>query len=269
MEKDYILGTDQAELDRLGLQHSIWRPHVLQCWQRAGITQGKSVLDVGAGPGFASRDLAEIVGETGKVVGLERSANYIQYNKAQNKQRNLDITVHEMDLMLDEFPEKDFDFAWCRWVACFVSSPKMLVEKIGKALKINGKAIFHEYVDYASWKLLTADSSHGEFVKEVMQSWRDTGGEPDIALALPEWLIEQGFRIQSTQPLVFPVSPKDYMWQWPASFVEINLQRLLELGRVEEAWTQKILAEFKAATENKQSIMMTPMVLEIIAEKVR
>src|SRR5205085_5527349 len=66
-EKDYVLGTHDEELIRLGLQHRVWRPIVLDCWQRAGITIGKRVLDLGAGPGYAALDLAEIVGFSGEV----------------------------------------------------------------------------------------------------------------------------------------------------------------------------------------------------------
>ena len=77
-EGDYLLGTHEEELARLGLQHRVWRAVALDCWQRAGITVGKRVLDVGAGPGYAAIDLAEIVGPTGEVVALERSQNFIR-----------------------------------------------------------------------------------------------------------------------------------------------------------------------------------------------
>ena len=68
-ENDYVLGTNDEELDRLGLQHRVWRPVVTECWQRVGITHGWRVIDVGAGPGYATADLAEIVGPTGSVLG--------------------------------------------------------------------------------------------------------------------------------------------------------------------------------------------------------
>lgn len=84
-ERDYVLGTHEEELARLGLQHRVWRPVVLDCWQRAGLTAGKRVLDVGAGPGYAAIDLAEIVGSTGEVVALERSQNFV---------RAMEITRH-------------------------------------------------------------------------------------------------------------------------------------------------------------------------------
>src|SRR5256714_12702043 len=99
-EKDYVLGTHDEELLRLGLQHRAWRPVVLDCWQRAGITAGKRVLDVGAGPGYASIDLAEIEGPTGEVIALERSQNFIRALEATRRARSFgNVQMHEMDLM--------------------------------------------------------------------------------------------------------------------------------------------------------------------------
>ena len=77
-ERTYFLGTHDEEIERLGLQHGVWRPTVLDCWRRAGIGPGSKVLDVGAGPGFASADLSEIVGPDGVVVAVERSARFVE-----------------------------------------------------------------------------------------------------------------------------------------------------------------------------------------------
>ena len=77
-ERSYFLGTHDEELERLGIQHGAWRPTVLECWRRAGIGPGSRVIDVGAGPGFASADLAEIVGPSGRVVAVERSARFVE-----------------------------------------------------------------------------------------------------------------------------------------------------------------------------------------------
>ena len=98
-DRDYVLGTHEEELARLGLQHSVWLPVVLDCWQRAGLTVGKRVLDVGAGPGYATVDLAEIVGPTGEVIALERSQNFIRAMEAMCRARLLtNVKIHELDL---------------------------------------------------------------------------------------------------------------------------------------------------------------------------
>src|SRR5438309_3674115 len=129
-EKDYVLGTHDEELIRLGLQHRVWRPMVLDCWQRAGITVGKRVLDLGAGPGYATVDLAEIVGPSGEVVALERSNNFVSALQETCRMRGLsNVKIHELDLMTDELPKGDYDYSWCRWVVSFVNKPAHLIEK--------------------------------------------------------------------------------------------------------------------------------------------
>ena len=72
-DQDYVLGTEDAEITRLGIQHRVWRPYVLDAWARAGIEPGMKVVDVGAGPGFVTIDLAEQVGRDGAVLAVERS----------------------------------------------------------------------------------------------------------------------------------------------------------------------------------------------------
>lgn len=60
--EDYVLGTDAQELARLSFQHEAWVAHAYALWQRAGLRTGMTVLDLGAGPGFTSLDLAQVVG---------------------------------------------------------------------------------------------------------------------------------------------------------------------------------------------------------------
>jgi SAM-dependent methyltransferase len=267
-ERDYLLGTHEPELARLGLQHRVWRPTVLDCWQRAGITAGSRVLDVGAGPGFATVDLAEIVGPTGEVVAVERSARYARAAVAACRQRGLDhVRVLELDLMTDPLPARDLDAVWCRWVACFVSSPQALVESIAAALRPGGVAVFHEYADYASWRLVPPGPAHARFVREVMANWRAAGGEPDVAPAVVGHLADAGFVIREAVPRVFCIRPADPMWHWPASFVEVHIDRLLELGQADPEWAKSVRTEFRAATADPRSLMITPMVLEIIADR--
>jgi hypothetical protein len=57
------------------------------------------------------------------------------------------------------------------------------------------------------------------------------------------------------------------MWQWPATFTEIYLQRLMEMGRIDQKFADKVRADLASAERNRNSFMLTPLVLEIIAEK--
>ena len=269
-ERDYVLGTHEAELARLGVQHRAWRSVVLDCWQTAGITVGSQVLDVGAGPGYATVDLSEIVGSSGKVVAIERSTNFVKALTDTIRARELaNVDVHELDLINDELPASAFDFAWCRWVLCFVSDPALLVRKIAGALRHGGRAIFHEYGHYTTWQLFPRRPSLEEFRSHVIASWRASGGEPDTGLSLPSWLANTGLTIRSIEPRIFCIRPDNYMWQWPAQFIEVHLSRLHELGRIDNAFAANVRRDLREAESESNSFMLTPLVLEIVAEKAR
>lgn len=268
-ERDYVLGTHDEELERLGVQHRAWRPVVLDCWEKAGVIDGSRVLDVGAGPGYATVDLAAIVGPTGHVVAVERSSNFVNAIKNAVRTHSLsNVEVHELDLMNDDLPGGPFDFTWCRWVLCFVSDPDLLIKKIASVTRKGGRAIFHEYGHYTTWRFFPQRASLEEFRSHVIATWREAGGEPDTGLELPSWLTTKGFAVRSVVPRIFCLQPSDYMWQWPAAFIQVHLLRLQELGRIDATFADKVRADLMAAEKQEPSFMLTPLVLEIVAEKV-
>ena len=266
---DYVLGTHDGEIARLGLQHRVWRPHMLDAWMRAGMTSGSTVIDFGSGPGYASLDAAEIVGPHGAVVGVERSAHFLSFARQQLERRDIScVRFIERDLVEDTLEIAGFDLAWCRWVASFVANPHTLVRRIAASLRSGGKVVFHEYQSYATWRCIPASKLIDDFVAAVMSSWRASGGEPDIAPALIPLLTQAGFKLLEVRPLIFAVRPAQYMWQWPAAFGLSNSQRMTDLKQVSAEWSAAVQSEFAALSANPNAIMITPMVMEIIAEKI-
>ena len=267
-DADYVLGTHDDEVARLGLQHRVWRSVATECWRRVGITHGWRVLDVGAGPGYATADLAEIVGPTGSVLGVERSARFLEAARDRCGRRGLtNVEFREADLMEVSLGQLGLDACWCRWVASFVSSPAKLIDNIAGALRPGGIAIFHEYSDYETFCFMPRRRALERFQQEVDASWRASGGDPNVARELPGLLGAAGMRVLEIHPRVRTVAPRDYAWQWPASFIEINVVRLQELGRLTEEEGAEVLREFRAANADPQSWFTTPLFLEIIARR--
>ncbi len=267
-QTDYVLGTNADEFDRLSFQHGVWKDTVLACWQRVGIQTGSRVVDVGCGPGFATLDLAPVVGPTGQVIGLERSINFSNAAKEQVLSQGIqNVTIQTADLMGDNLPVKGMDFAWCRWVASFVSSPLKLVQNIHDFLRPGGTAIFFEYLDYASWRMLPHEPMVLDFVTRVMTSWRETGGEPDVAPSLVGALHTLGFTLVSARPHVFCARPGEPVWQWIEGFMRVNTQRSLENGTVTLEWANAFHARLDSVKKSRSSLMTSPMVLEIVATR--
>ena len=266
-DRDYVLGTHDAEIERLGLQHRVWRPRALDAWRRAGITVGQTVVDIGAGPGFATQDLAEIVGPTGRAIAIERSARFLAALRARTGGLGLaNIDTIEGDLLEAVPGDIAADALWCRWVLCFVANPRAALDAMLAMLKRGGVAVFHEYADYRAWRFAPRRPALERYVNAVMTSWRATGGEPDIALDLAGWLAEAGFSVE-VRPIIDAVPPSSFVWQWPASFVESGSARLVELGYLGAGDADAVRRELAAATADPNTLMVTPLVFEIIARR--
>lgn len=268
-ERDYLLGTHDAEVERLGLQHRVWRPRVLDAWRRAGITVGSNVIDAGAGPGWASLDLAEIVGPQGRVHALERSARFVDVLNRSAAARGLrNIEAATVDLVTDHLPATGADAFWIRWVLAFVSDPAAVLAKLHAALRPGGVAVIHEYLDYGTFSILPDNPAIEDFKRLVVEDWRASGGEPDIGRFLPALLPAAGFRIRSMQPIVETVRKGDLVWQWPTTWVRNYPSHLVDAGKVDQAWADRVTGVLDAAEGDPNAVIVTPMVLEIIAEKV-
>jgi|SRR5271165_405271 len=268
-DTDYVLGTHDEEIARLGIQHQVWRPNMLDAWTRAGITRGSRVVDFGAGPGYATCDAADIVGPLGHVTAVERSVHFFSYVKRQIERRDFSwVSLIQADLIADDLALSGFDLAWCRWVASFVPSPAILLKKMADSLRIGGRAVFHEYQDYSTWRIIPTSQRLDSFVRDVMSSWRASGGEPNIAASIIPLMAGVGLQILELRPLIFATRPAHFAWAWPASFVASNSNRLVELGQMSREDAALLQSEFHALEQNANAVMITPLVMEIIAQKI-
>ena len=267
-EREYVLGTHDVEVQRLGLQHQVWRDRARDAWRRAGFSAGQTIIDLGCGPGFASLDLAALAGPAGRVVAVDQSARFLAVleEMARARERS-NITTLELDLDAGDRPLPAADAAWARWVFAFVRDPRRLVERLAAALRRGAAVAIHEYFDYATWRVSLPEPELEAFVAAVMASWRGAGGEPDIGLQLPGWLDECGFELQPLRTHVDLVPPGSDGWRWLAAFVHSGLDRLVTVGDLAPDRAAAMAAAMQRAEADPRSLMVTPAVVEMVARR--
>lgn len=111
-----------------------------------GISKGMTVLDVGCGKGVTTELIAEIVGENGKVIGLDSNQNSI--NKASFKAKTNGLNNIEYicsDISNLSFDENTFDAILGRRVLVYLPKPKNIILNLSKLLKPNGILGFQEH----------------------------------------------------------------------------------------------------------------------------
>ena len=81
----YVLGHSEREMERLGTQARLIDPMTRRFFFAAGIVPGMRVLDVGSGAGHTAALAAELVGEAGEVVGVDRAPAALATARARVK----------------------------------------------------------------------------------------------------------------------------------------------------------------------------------------
>jgi ubiquinone/menaquinone biosynthesis C-methylase UbiE len=140
----YVLGHSAWELERLRRQAQLVNPITRQFLVEAGIGPGMSVLDVGSGAGDVAFLAAELVGPSGRVVGVERSPDALAFARSRAKEQSLaNVTFLESELSAMAFGQL-FDAAIGRYVLCFQPNPVALLRSISRLVRPGGIVLFHE-----------------------------------------------------------------------------------------------------------------------------
>ena len=271
--REYVLGTNPDELQRLGFQHRLWSQAAHNLWHRAHIAPGQSILDIGSGPGFASFDLAQIVGNTGRVVGIDESAPYIAYANDQAQSRQLPhaqffvADASKLD-SLESLKPASFDIVYIRWLLCFVPDSQAVITALTRLLKPGGRLLVQDYFRYNSMCIAPRSDLFESIITAIDTSWRDHGGNPDIMGILPTIAIDAGLTIDHLARLETDTPrPGNTLWNWPDSFWRIFLPRLEDLGYITKSQHADFLTLWATLSKNPAAFMHLPPMYELIARK--
>jgi 2-polyprenyl-3-methyl-5-hydroxy-6-metoxy-1,4-benzoquinol methylase len=153
-EIEYILGHSPDELRRLMLQADVLRPTTERLLREAGLRQGMRVLDLGCGAGDVAMLAADLVGPSGHVVGIDRSAEALDL--ARDRARGAgyaNIEFHQG--AAEDFADlKSFDLAIGRYVLIHQADPANFIRAAASHVKPGGAVAFHEIAVYGELRSL-------------------------------------------------------------------------------------------------------------------
>lgn len=266
-ENAYVLGTDRAELNRLGVQHQVWASEAQHGWRNAGFTRGMTIMDLGSGPGFCSKELGYLVGEEGKVLAVDKSTEYLQYLDELAKLHALNIKTINKDFSELEIEADSLDGMYSRWALAWVPQPEEVLAKVYKGLRRGGKMVIHEYYHWLTHQINPSGPNLKKAVKGCYDSFQDTGGNIDIGKELPSMLSELGMKVVSTRSMSKFATPADLAWQWPRSFYEVYWPKIQEMGYLSMEELAVAFEELEIAEKTPGVTLLCPLLVEIVAEK--
>ncbi len=141
----YLLGQTPAAIRRLRTMGLLHNPQTRRVFEEAGITPGMRVLDVGCGPGEVSLIAAELVGETGSVLGVDASAEAIQAAQARVRAAGFTNISFTMGDVLSLELDQDFDAIVGRFILMHLAEPVAVLRRLKRYLCPGGVMVFQEY----------------------------------------------------------------------------------------------------------------------------
>ena len=264
----YILGTDDAELKRLGLQHQVWASEAKRGWESANFTVGQTLLDLGCGPGYTTQDMAYIVGDRGKVIAVDKSEKYINLLTEVTNTHQLNIEFQNCDFDDMVLQNNSIDGVYNRWSLAWIDNVPSIISKLVNAMKIGAKIVSHEYFDWNTLQVSAPATNWKRGRDAALRSFLEGNGDINIGRHLPQLFTEAGLVVRSVRPMVKIARPSDFTWQWPESFFEIYMPKLAEAGLLTEQEAEDAVLEFKSLKNHPGATLMSPSMIEVIAEKV-
>ena len=121
---------------------SFWDFHGRKTIEHLSLNKGDIVLDVGCGAGASAIPAAEVVGEDGKVIGIDLAEKLLEYGQkkaAKKNLKNIEFRVGDMEKLEDYFPDNNkFNAVVCVFAIFFVNDMESQIRKLWKFVRPKG-----------------------------------------------------------------------------------------------------------------------------------
>jgi len=161
---------------------------------------GERVLDIGAGPGLLAAEMAEAVGQSGRVIGLEISDSMLTLGR----RRCADPSIRERvafvkaDAVALPFADGAFDVAVSTQVYEYVADLKVAFAELHRVLRPGGRVLIID----TDWDSIVWSAADQERMQRLLTAWTTRFADPHLPRTLASQLQAAGLQMQRREVLV-------------------------------------------------------------------
>ncbi len=210
---------------------------------------GQRLLDVGAGPGTITADLAGLVAP-GRVTALEATEEALALSRAELGGRGIDADFVVGDVHALDLPDGFFDVVHAHQVLQHVSDPVQALRELRRVCRPGGVVAVRDS-DYAAFAWHPALPELDRWMELYQEAARANGGEPDAGRRLLAWAHAAGFDDITPTASAWCFADPDDRAYWGGMWADRILTsalstQLLEEGRATRTELETISAAWTA-----------------------
>jgi SAM-dependent methyltransferase len=186
----YAIAGGEEGKRRLNLLAEIMRPTTLELLATVGVGLGNACLDVGCGGGHVTIDLAQIVGTSGRVVGIDFDPDIVELAR----QDALASGVENIEFQVTDacsVQSGPFDVVYARFLLSHVEHPDNLITHLSGLVSTGGTVVFED-IDFSGCYCYPRHDAYDRYLELYVEAVRAGGGDANIGGRLPALLTEAG-----------------------------------------------------------------------------
>ena len=230
---------------------------------------GRSLLDVGCGPGTITAEFAERLAP-GRVVGLDAAADAIAAARSHAVEVGSAATFVQGDAYALPFDDGAFDITHTHQTLQHVGDPVAMLRELARVTAPGGTIAARE-VDYAATSWFPLLPGLAQWLDLYLRVHRGNGGEPNAGRHLKAWAHDAGLSAVETSATVWLFSDEaDRAW-WGGAWAERVLHSsfardALDGGHATQAELQQISDTWREWAQRDDAVL-TMTHVEIIATR--
>jgi len=205
---------------------------------------GEHILDIGSGGGFRLAERARAVGPSGKIIGVDPSAD-MNAVATQHCADYPQVSLHQSDAHSLPLPDGTIDKAVSVQVFEYLNDIPAALAELARVLRPGGRAVISDM----HFGTLIWHSDHPDRMQKILRSWDSHFTEPSVPQLLPSLIPAAGLHIEKVIPhtIVDAVFRPDGLANM---FVMLMANYALDSGQVDaetvQAWREEQTALAKA-----------------------
>ncbi len=188
---DYPLGHGDAELDRLMKQSQFFGVLTEQVLRLAGLAPGMTVLDVGCGAGDVSLLAAAMVGPSGRVVGIDRSADAIALARRRAEAAGITNVAFRTGDVTELAVDRPVDALIGRLVLMYFADPADALRRLAAHVRPGGLIVFQE-MHVRGGSSVPRCALWDASLRRVADAFERAGADPGLATELARVFVDAG-----------------------------------------------------------------------------
>ncbi len=227
---EYLLGYRQAEQERLQAQAHQLADESSWLFDQLALAAGARVVEIGCGPQGCLDLLAQRVGPSGVVIGVERSEESVELARRFVREQGLaNVEIIHADARSTGLVRDSFDLVTSRLVLVNIPQPQEIIAEAVALAKPGGSVAFHE----ADWSVHVSDPplQAWDRAEDLLITYaRSAGIDLFIGRKIPRLLRAAGLVDVAAHPLIHIYPPGHARRSILLDFLENVSERLVETG---------------------------------------